>query len=250
MSNLDAESNVPSLRIAILNTGPTDLPNLGGYNPLFVNMLNQIVSNPIIDLYDVKHENDYLSNLNYNIFVITGSIDDAHAVDNWIVILKEHILNLYNLKKKILGICFGHQLISNVFNGYSNKSGIWELGVRKLSFTEKAKELYGEIITSSDNYNIYEVHQDQVLKLPPMATLLAFSCHCPYEIYGIDELVLCIQGHPEFSKDVVEECIKEDLVSNSISLEIALDARNSIGSNHVDNLIIRDIIKMFMYKNI
>ncbi|OWM63667.1 hypothetical protein CDL15_Pgr008210 [Punica granatum] len=47
----------------------------------------------------------------YDGFVITGSCSDAHGSDRWIHDLLDFLKKLDSLKKKVLGICFGHQVI-------------------------------------------------------------------------------------------------------------------------------------------
>ncbi|XP_027158147.1 gamma-glutamyl peptidase 5-like [Coffea eugenioides] len=42
-------------------------------------------------------------------FVITGSFSDAHGTDVWICRLLNLLKQLDSMKKKVLGICFGHQ---------------------------------------------------------------------------------------------------------------------------------------------
>jgi len=71
------------------------------------------------DLYKVVQghfpENHHLSL--YDGFVITGSCYDAHANDPWILDLLQLVLKLDTMHKKILGICFGHQVPTS-FNFY------------------------------------------------------------------------------------------------------------------------------------
>jgi GMP synthase-like glutamine amidotransferase len=45
-------------------------------------------------------------------------------------------------------------------------------------------------------------HQDQVLALPPGATLLATQPDCPVAAYALGDQVFCIQPHPEFTPEV------------------------------------------------
>ncbi|CAA0806725.1 Class I glutamine amidotransferase-like superfamily protein [Striga hermonthica] len=46
----------------------------------------------------------------YDGFVITGSCSDAHGGDLWICKLLVLLKRLDAMKKRVLGICFGHQV--------------------------------------------------------------------------------------------------------------------------------------------
>lgn len=46
----------------------------------------------------------------YDGFIITGSIHDAHGNDLWVLELIHLLKKLDFMKKKVLGICFGHQV--------------------------------------------------------------------------------------------------------------------------------------------
>lgn len=52
---------------------------------------------------------------NYDGFVVTGSCSDAHGDDAWILDLLAFLKKLVSMKKKVLGICFGHQVISSLY---------------------------------------------------------------------------------------------------------------------------------------
>lgn len=43
-------------------------------------------------------------------FIVTGSCSDAHSNDTWILDLVDLLRNLVEKRKKVLGICFGHQV--------------------------------------------------------------------------------------------------------------------------------------------
>nr|CAD1837464.1 unnamed protein product [Ananas comosus var. bracteatus] len=49
----------------------------------------------------------------YNGFVVTGSCSDAHDDDPWIRDLVRFLQMLIARRKKVLGICFGHQVRAN-----------------------------------------------------------------------------------------------------------------------------------------
>jgi len=164
-------------------------------------------------------------------FVITGSPSDAHSNEPWVVKLRNYCNQLYTEKShKMMGFCFGHQLLAIAINGKSGraKSG-WEIGLRTLQFTSQARDkipaLHKTILKNKENdnnddlkcndmdenkpieLNLYEFHQDQVYELPSNATILASSKYCPIEMFEADNVILGIQGHPEFNKEYYHDAL-------------------------------------------
>jgi hypothetical protein len=83
----------------------------GGYFGVFVRMLEE--EGERWDVYKVARgefpKDDEL--IHYDGFVITGSCSDAHGNDTWVSQLLILLKKLNNMNKKILGICFGHQVL-------------------------------------------------------------------------------------------------------------------------------------------
>lgn len=83
----------------------------GGYFGVFVRMLAE--EGETWDLYRVARGefpvDDEIET--YDGFVISGSSKDAHGNDVWICMLLNLLKKLDSMKKKVLGICFGHQVI-------------------------------------------------------------------------------------------------------------------------------------------
>jgi GMP synthase (glutamine-hydrolysing) len=73
-----------------------------------------------------------------------------------------------------------------------------------------------------DPPSLYFAHQDQVLELPPGAELLGGSEFCPVGIYSIDDQVFAVQGHPEFTRSIMQDILArkdgdEDLLQTAES---------------------------------
>ncbi|VVA93226.1 unnamed protein product [Arabis nemorensis] len=69
----------------------------------------------------------------------------------------------------------------------------------------KPGSYFGDEIPSS--MAIIKCHQDEVLVLPETAKLLAYSERYEVEMFSIEDHFLCIQGHPEYNKEILFEIV-------------------------------------------
>lgn len=51
--------------------------------------------------------------------------------------------------------------------------------------------------------NILEVHQDEIRELPAKAEILAWSIKTGIEMFRYGDHFMGIQGHPEYTKDIL-----------------------------------------------
>ena len=132
-------------------------------------------------------------------YLITGSKHDSFSDDPWIVTLRDYIRTLHQKQKKMVGICFGHQVIAHALGGKAGRCDKgWGVGVYSAQVTDSEPPAW---LNNSKSFNLNVTHQDQVSSIPPDATLLAGNEFCPYSAFYIEDIALCFQGHPEFSKD-------------------------------------------------
>ncbi|XP_006851056.2 gamma-glutamyl peptidase 3 [Amborella trichopoda] len=182
----------------------------------------------------------------YSGFVVTGSQFDAHANDPWILQLCQTLKCLHHMKKKILGICFGHQVLARALGGSTGRAPIgWDLGLSTVNLeTMRIYELFGLDLTSQ--VKVIEIHQDQVKRLPPDALILGSSHKTRVEMFSIGDHVLGIQSHPELTKAFVRDRTSDLLVRNEISAEFAKETIQSIEQGELDQVVMKKLCKTFL----
>ncbi len=137
-------------------------------------------------------------------YMITGSRHGVNDEFVWITKLEEFIRQLHVAKKKLIGICFGHQLIAKALGGQVERSSNgWGVGISK----NKIEQLRPWMVPSCQTFNLIMSHQDQVTRLPANAVILASNDRCPFYMLQIDNN-LTIQGHPELSKEYMYDLIE------------------------------------------
>ena len=63
-------------------------------------------------------------------------------------------------------------------------------------------------VTNLPELSLLASHQDQVVELPPNATLIASSDFCPIAGFQTGDHFLSFQGHPEFSPEYLGALMK------------------------------------------
>lgn len=163
-------------------------------------------------------------------YLITGSPKGIYEEDEWLRKLEDFIRESYTTGKKLIGICFGHQALAQALGGVVEKSEKgWGLG-RKSFEVYQAKSWMNRFKSEP---SLYFVHQDQVVELPPDAELLGGNEFCPNIFYTIGNQVLGIQGHPEFSRELMTEIIEGRLARVGKALHRA--ALKSLDERETDN---------------
>ena len=177
-----------------------------------------------LEFIQVRHGEFPESIDDWDAFLITGSPAGIYDELDWITTLRELIERIAASGKPLIGICFGHQIIADTLGGKAVKSDKgWGVGVRKASITAETGMLPG-----MDSMNLICLHQDQVIKAPEGARVFAGDDFCPIAAYSIDDRVLCFQGHPEFTTEVVDAIM--DYRADDIGAERVAQARASLTS--------------------
>ena len=132
----------------------------------------------------------------YDVVLLTGSKADSFSDEPWVQELRRRVTSLLEQRKKLLGICFGHQLIAHCLGAQVGRApNGWGMG--RMSYDWVGPTPLKPAATDA-TVNLLASHQDQVLTLPEGATLQARSDFCPIAAYSIADHVFCVQPHPEF----------------------------------------------------
>ncbi|MCP2729962.1 glutamine amidotransferase-related protein [Limnofasciculus baicalensis] len=189
------------MRIGILETDQVShdlIDDFGSYADMVEAWLRQECREFAFSRYDVVQQIYPQHISECDAYLITGSKASAYDQAPWLYTLSQFIRNLYiQSKKKLIGICFGHQLIAQTLGGVVHKSPKgWGVGLAK-SEVYKTKPW---MIPIANSFKLSVIHQDQVIKLPKNATAIAGNSFCPYSVVTYGESVLTFQGHPEHQK--------------------------------------------------
>jgi GMP synthase-like glutamine amidotransferase len=125
-------------------------------------------------------------------------------------------------KAKLVGICFGHQIMAEAFGGRVSKSDKgWGIGLQDYQLNGRAAWIEG-----ADRIAVPVCHQDQVIAQPPNSTLIGGNDFCPIGVLAYDDQpAISVQFHPEFDPPFVDALI--DLIGDEITRPDA--ARASLG---------------------
>ena len=183
----------------------------GGYLDMFEKLLSAADAQLAFQTYQVKLQ-QYPQHINEcDVYLITGSKSSCYEDVDWIHRLKQFVVECFEQEKKLLGICFGHQLIAHALGGRVQKSDKgWGIGLVSSDVTQTAHW----IVPKQQQVNLLVFHQDQVTQLPPQASLVASNEFCPIASYHVYGSILTFQGHPEFNHDYLQYLmtIRRDII--------------------------------------
>jgi len=189
------------MKIGILKTDtvrPEWVAEFGEYPDMFERLL--LSENPALEFqaWDVEAGELPIDLDAADGFIITGSKSSAYDEKEWIRALENFIQRIHASRRKLIGICFGHQVIAKALGAIVDKSPKgWGCGIQ--TYQLKDAELAADGI--GEDLRLIASHQDQVMTVPAGAVVIATSDHCNNAGFRIDDHILTFQGHPEFIPD-------------------------------------------------
>ena len=223
------------MKVAVLETGrpPGNLAEeFGDYPAMFGELLGPGFEIESFDVQAGKLPNPAA----HSAYMITGSPAGVYEPLPWIEPLQQFIREASHAK--MIGICFGHQVMAEALGGRVEKSGKgWGAGLH--TYTVVRSEPW---IDTAGTIAIPASHQDQVIVQPPRTNVVAASDFTPFAALAwSDRPAISFQFHPEFSPAFAKVLIEKryDTVPNPDAAIASLDGLN-------DNAVVAHWIRNFL----
>ncbi len=140
----------------------------------------------------------------HDVYIFSGSPHGVYEELPWIRGAEAFVRRAAGAGKVLIGGCFGHQLIAQALGGEVRKSERgWGLGVHAHVLSGREPWMVG----GPDAVNVLVSHQDQVVRPPDGAIVLASSEFCPNAMLRIGDRILTFQGHPEMNVPTVDRLL-------------------------------------------
>lgn len=192
------------MSIGILVTGRTPahlVEQHGRYDGMMRRMLGPGFSTTT---YDVMSGELPLRAEAHDAYLITGSPAGVYDRFPWIGYLRQFLRDLDG-RAKLVGICFGHQIMADAFGGTVEKSHKgWALGLHRYGVATRAPWM-----DDAASVAIPVSHQDQVVARPAEAEVLGGNEFTPFGILSYpDRRAISFQCHPEFDAGFAAELVE------------------------------------------
>jgi GMP synthase-like glutamine amidotransferase len=176
-------------------------------------------------------------------YLVTGGFQSVYDGFDWIENLKTFVREAAGHSRKVVGICFGHQVLAEAFGGKVVKSDKgWGLGVHRHQVLFRKEWMRPAL----DSVSLIVSHQDQIILPPETAEVLAGNEFCPVAIMQVGANVMSIQSHPEVPMELAASLIHSKMNDNN---RPALNAALASLASPTHNAEVASWIGAFLLEN-
>ncbi|WP_058910134.1 glutamine amidotransferase [Entomohabitans teleogrylli] len=139
--------------------------------------------------------------------VISGSWSMVTAREAWSERTAGWIRDVMDAGQPLLGICYGHQLMSDALGGevdYHPRGS--EVGQKAVTLNDEG-QADALLAGLPGQFDAFLSHEQSVLTPPDGAVVLGASQHDRHQIIRYSAHALSVQFHPEFSADIMRAII-------------------------------------------
>lgn len=170
-------------------------------------------------------------------YILTGSRADAFADDPWIADLRQWIVRAVGDGERLVGVCFGHQVIAEALGGSVERADTWKAGPHQLQLDATAW-------FEEASVHINAMHRDVVTALPPGAVLAGTGETAAVASFRIAEQVLCVQDHPEFTHELTGFLVGARRAR--LGAEVTADAQERLATRPNDGATVARMLVDFL----
>lgn len=159
-------------------------------------------------------------------YILSGSRYSAYEKAAWMLELIVFLQKLRDVRRPVFGICFGHQIMADAYGGLTTKAVKgWGVGAQFYEYVA------GAVPKSAASFIF---HQDQVTEMPPEASRIGGSSHCPNGVFTYNFPAISVQYHPEFTPDYIR-ALAVKFSGTLLPGEVSAQALESVETLRVDN---------------
>ena len=182
--------------------------------------------------------------------VCLGSIKSAYENEPWMLKLCDFFRAAGDTKLKVVGTCFGHQLINLAFGGTVTKiaGNRFIFGADQIRInipTDLEESAISRLLKDGSTLKMLQSHGDEVTSLGAYARLLASSDRGANEIVLVRDNILTMQCHPDLTPHLMMTKIWPSLTEKGVfDAEDTAKVKEEMTKLDTDKCL--DIIRQFM----
>jgi GMP synthase-like glutamine amidotransferase len=156
-------------------------------------------------------------------WITSGSRRSVYDDVDWIARFAGLVRTLHADGRRLVGICFGAQMIAHALGGSVGPAATgWAVGIKEVEVL--TREAWMDPAVAS--FRILHSNADQIGSLPPSARLLGRAPGVPVSVLAVGDHIIGFQGHPEFSpaySAVLMEARRSTLIPETV-VQAGLDS--------------------------